>query len=98
MKSKLTEADLLNWWLKKYHNTSLEEVFKLHPDWTNDNPEYSSHIFYEAYQVTQEQHDEWQAWALEAFRKNFKLSKKLAERSFAYTYLNTSPMVLEQKQ
>jgi len=97
-KKELTEEYLINWWLRKYHNTDLDEVFKLHPDWTHDNPEYSSHIFYSAYQVTQEQHDEWRAWAFEEFRKFQGLGKKYAERSFGFVYVNTSPMVKDDKK
>ena len=97
-KKKLTEDDLVNWWLGKYHNTNLADVFKLHPDWTRDNPEYDSRIFYSAYPVTQEQHDEWRKWALEAFKKHFRLGKKAAERGFCFTYLNTAPMVVNARK
>jgi len=93
-KKQLTEGDLINWWLEKYHNTNLEEVFKLHPDWTDDNPDYNSLMFYEAYQCTQEQHDEWKAWASETYRKFTGLNKKAAERGFCYIYLNTAPMII----
>ena len=94
-KKQLTEEDLINWWLEKYHNTNLAEVAKLHPDWRNDNPDYNSRMFYSAYQCTEEQHDEWRAWAFEAYRKFTKLNKRTAERGFCFIYLNTSPMVKE---
>jgi hypothetical protein len=94
-KKQLTEEDLINWWLTKYHNTTVAGVQKLHPDWTHDNPKFDSRMFYEAYQVTEAQHDEWRAWAVEEYRKSFKLSKKGAERGFCWIYLNTAPMVIK---
>jgi hypothetical protein len=85
----LTENDLINWWLQKYHNTTLEEVFKEHPDWTHRD-------FYPAYAVTQEQHDEWRKWALKECADYFRLGKKYAEKAFAFIYLNTSPAVKDE--
>ena len=95
MKAKLTEAYLINWWLEKYHNTNLEKVQAEHPDWTKDNPDYNSLMFYDAYPCTQEQHDEWLVWAKEKFAKHFRLTKKQVDRHFALTYLNVSPKVIE---
>lgn len=95
MKAKLTEEDLINWWLERYHNTNLKEVQALHPDWRSDNPEYSPWMFYDAYPCTQAQHDEWLVWAKEKFAKHFRLTKKQVDRHFALTYLNVSPKVIE---
>lgn len=83
----------INWWLTKYHNTTLAEVFKEHPDWTKDNPEYNSRMFYEAYQVTEEQHDEWYKWAIDVVAKHYGWTNKMAKREFVWIYLNTSPMI-----
>lgn len=92
-RKKLTEVDLINWWLEKYHNTNIAEIQALHPEWRADNPEYNSRMFYEAYQVTEAQHDEWHKWAIDAFGGYLGLSKKRADREFAWTYLNCAPMV-----
>jgi hypothetical protein len=94
-KKELTEAMLINWWLEKYHNTNIDEVQKLHPDWTWDNPDYNSRQFYETYPCTHAQHDEWYAWAIDAFAKFQGLGKKYAERGFCLIYLNTAPMVID---
>ena len=32
-KKQISEEDLINWWLEKYHNTNLERVMEEHPDW-----------------------------------------------------------------
>ena len=32
-KKQLSDVDLINWWLEKYHNTNLEKVKEEHPDW-----------------------------------------------------------------
>ena len=93
MKEPLTEADLINWWLEKYHNTDLQKVAKLHPEWMDGE---HARDFYETYQVTQEQHDEWHKWAVKEFARYFKVSKKLAQKNFVWTYLNVSPQIKEK--
>lgn len=93
MKKELTEDILINWWLEKHHNTNIAEIKKEHPDWTHDNPDYNSQMFYDLFPVTQEQHDEWKDWAFNTFKKHFKLSKVGAERAFSFVYLNCAPKV-----
>jgi hypothetical protein len=94
---ELTEEHLIDWWLNKYHNTSLKKIREEHPEWGDHNPEYTSHIFYDAYPVTQEQHDEWCEWAKKEVKKYFKLSKIGLNKSFGFIYLNTSPKVMKLK-
>jgi len=89
----ITEDYCINWWLEKYHGTNLDEVFKLHPDWTYDNPEYRANMFYSSYQVTQDQHDEWYDAIISELSKEHKTSKKRMKRDFVFSYLNTAPMV-----
>ena len=50
MKVKLTENDIINWWLKKYHDITIEEIMKDHPEYEEDSRE-----FFRKYAVTQEQ-------------------------------------------
>ena len=88
---KLTMDDVVNWWLDKYHNTNIKKVISDHPEWDMDN--FDSHIFYEEYQVTQEQHDEWREWLVKRLMKEYKLPRKAVEKSLWSIYLNSAPMV-----
>jgi hypothetical protein len=90
MKPNLTEEEFINWWLEKYHNTNLEEVIQKHPEWKNED---HSRDFYTTYAVTQEQHDEWYEWAIQRIMKHYRYGKKMAQKQFAFPYLNVSPTV-----
>ena len=96
-KKELTEEDFLNWWLEKYHNTNLDEVKKLHPQW-NKHPEKHTRDFYKAYQVAQEQHDEWEEWAIKTLMKEKKMPRKFIERNWWSVYLNTAPAIKQPKK
>jgi len=93
MKQKLTADDILNWWLAKYHNTSIDRVFKDHPEWDVHSKDWNSRVFYEAYPVTQEQHDEWYEWVITTLMKEKGMGRKNTERNFSFVYLNTAPSV-----
>src|SRR6056297_2745856 len=95
-KQKVTEEDLLNWWLGKYHDTSVKKVMEDHPEWDVGSKEWDSRIFYDTYPCTQEQHDQWYDWAIETIMKDFRIrSKKRAQKDFAFVYLNTSPKIIK---
>ena len=89
---KATTEDLINMWLKDYHNTNLDEVKKLHPEWEKE-PEKHTHDFYSAYPVTQEQHDEWYEAVIDRLSKEHRRSKKYIRKAFAFDYLNCAPKV-----
>lgn len=95
-KKEMTERECIDWWLKKYHNTTLKDVEDTHPEWLKD-PQKHTRDFYEAYAVTQEQHDEWHEWFLSEVMKRFKYSKKLARRRTAFDYLNVSPSIKQNQ-
>ena len=76
----------------EYHDTNLNEVMVTHPEWKED-PQAHSREFYEEYQVTQEQHDEWYAWFIDKVMKSYDLGKKRAIKNTAIDYLNVSPMI-----
>ena len=94
-KKELTEEMFLDWWLEKYHNTSIKKIQEEHPEWNDKNPDYNSRIFYETYPCTQAQHDEWYKWAIDTVAKHLRCSKKYAKRQFCFVYLNTAPNVKE---
>jgi hypothetical protein len=94
MKKLVNDEDLINWWLKKYHNTNLEQVKKDHPEWL-EKPAEHTRDFYAAYMVTQEQHDEWEKWAKEYTKKVTGLSKAFIDRSWWTVYLNISPQIIK---
>ena len=95
-KKDLTEEFLIDMWLKKYHNTTIKELLIKHPSWGED-PQAHTREFYEIYQVTQEQCDEWEKEAKKIVRKTLGLSKKYVDRSFSSTALNTAPRVKQSK-
>ena len=97
MKARLTEELFVNWWLEKYHDTNLDKVLENHPEWQDDPPSHSRE-FYAAYTVTDEQHDEWYAWAIQKVMKHYRYGKKRAERDFCLPYLDVSPMVSKNQQ
>ena len=95
-KNKITEKELINWWLDKYHNTNMDEVKASHPEWMKD-PSAHSRDFYQEYAVTQEQHDEWNEWAKETLRKSTGYSKKYIDKAWPWVYLNVSPSVKKEE-
>ena len=92
MKAKINSDELVNWWLDKYHNTNLDEVREKH-GW-EDGKDHSRE-FYEAYKVSQEQHDEWYEWAIRLIMKRYRRGKKWAKEAFVFPYLNVAPSTYE---
>lgn len=72
-------------WLKDYHNTTPEEVERLHPVEAHDG------TWYMLYRVTPEQYDEWYKWAYKELRKEYKA----AQIHRALFWLDISPSVTE---
>jgi len=91
-KPKITETDLLNLWLEKYHNTNIEKILEENPTW-KENPDAHTREFYEKYQLTQEQHDEWVIEAKELLRVKLRRSKKYIDKTWWSVYLNCSPQI-----
>jgi hypothetical protein len=94
-KPKITEGDLVNLWLKKYYNTNIEKILEENPTW-KENPDVHTREFYEKYQVTQEQHDEWVIEAKELLRVKLRKSKKYIDRTWWSVYLNCSPQIIDK--
>jgi hypothetical protein len=90
---KITEEDLINLWLEKYHNTNIEKILEENPTW-KENPNEHTREFYEKYKVTQEQHDEWVIEAKELLRVKLRRSKKYIDKTWWSVYLNCSPSIL----
>ncbi|MEX0595703.1 MAG: hypothetical protein WD512_04315 [Candidatus Paceibacterota bacterium] len=82
---KLTRDDLLNWWLKKYHNTTVKEVVENNPKEVLDSPSW-----FELYPVTQEQCDEWEEWADKELRRTKTI---VGKRGWGFIYLDCAPYV-----
>ena len=97
MKTKKVNGEILiDWWLKKYHNTTLKEILKKYPIWKTDPDEYSD-VFYKTYKVTLKEHDEWEAWAKEYVRKVTKVNKKRFDVMWALIYLNVAPSIKDEE-
>ena len=92
---KVNPNILINWWLEKYHNTNLDKILEENPEW-KENPREHTREFYERYQVTKAQHDEWEKWAKEYTRKVTKASKYLLERGWGFVYLDTAPSIIKE--
>ena len=84
---ELTEDIIRDWWLKKFHNTTSEEVAKKYPELCK-TPEW-----FKLYPVTQEQCDEWQEWMIDALTKQLHFSKRYVRSHSWAIYLNLSPYV-----
>ena len=97
MKSKTTIEDLINMWLKDCHNTTLEEVKRLHPEW-EENPEEHRYDFYSTYAVTKEQHDKWYEDVIDRLSKETRHGKKCIRRAFAFDYNNCAPIVKKDEK
>jgi len=85
---QVNRDDILNYWLKKYHNTTVEEVVQKYPREQLEHPDW-----FKLFPVTQEQYDEWEKWSKDHIRKVTKMSKKLLERQWPYIMLDCSPYV-----
>lgn len=91
-KPKSTADDIVNWWLDKYHSTSIAQLLEENPAWAKE-PEKHTREFYQKYQVTQEQHDEWYEWFITTMMKEYRMGRKRAERDSAMVYLNVAPSI-----
>jgi hypothetical protein len=85
------EEWFIDWWLEKYHDTSLQEVIELHPEWMAEKEKHTRD-FYKSYQCTDEQAEEWHLWALEMVSWLLMVDREEARRQFVWTFLNVSPM------
>jgi len=92
MGKSVSISELQNYWLEKYHNTNVNEVLTKYPE------EAKTSKWYDLYPVTQEQHDEWEAWAKEYIRKRTKLSKKLIEHDWCWIHLDASPNIIKYNE
>lgn len=91
MKPRLTDTEFYNWWLRKYHNTSIQEICEKEPELAKSGE------WYKKYAVTQEQHDAWYEWAVQRIAKYYAWSKPRAKKEFTFTYINVSPTVIESR-
>jgi hypothetical protein len=91
-REKLTQDDLYNGWLTKYHNTTVEELIKNEPELIKTSD------WYKKYAVTQAQHDEWYEWAINKLSKFYGTSKKQAKRNFCFDYLNIAPSIIQDNE
>ena len=89
-KPQITETDLINLWMEKYHGITIEKAYEIEP-WIDPRG------FYARYKCTQEQHDAWVIEAKKFIRDNMKLTIKYVDRSWPLIYLNCSPQIEEVK-
>ena len=86
-KTKLTLEILINHWMTKIYNTTIQEE-------QSKNPElFASSEWFKQYPVTQQQHDEWEIEAKALFHKYVKEPKNCNSMFWGLTYLNSSPYI-----
>jgi len=90
-KKELFKEDLINWWLEKYHGTTLEKIIEDNPDRVTSK---DSQWFYSTYTVTQEQYNEWYEWALNTTAKYFRVNKDYVKKAFFW--LDVAPSIVEK--
>lgn len=84
----LSENDLRDMWLKKYHNTTSSEIAEMYPE------ESKSPDWFKLFPCTQEQHDEWEKKAKRKVKRyNKNIPDPYFERMWGFTYLNVAPYV-----
>jgi len=91
-RKEISQDDIVNWWLSKYHDTTLEQVAKDYPELKE------SRDFYDKFPVTEEQHDEWYEWAIDFLSKYFRCGKKRMRKMFVFDYLNCAPKIKKNKK
>jgi hypothetical protein len=97
MKLKVTEAELINLWLEKYHGIRYEDIYEVHPEW-EETPRKHSQDFYRTYPVTEAQHDEWHEAVIDLICKRTRRGKKFVRGAFTWTYLNVAPSIKKEEE
>jgi hypothetical protein len=90
MKKQLNTEFIMDWWLQKYHNITIQWLIENEPELIK-TPDW-----YKKYAVTQAEHDEWYDWAIDYMSKYYKMSKKTIKKNFAFDYLNCSPSIKKE--
>jgi hypothetical protein len=85
-KPDLTRVVVMNWWLTRYHNVTVDELVAKEPKELTQTPEW-----FTKYAVTKQQHDEWYDWVIGVISSQCKVSLKEARRLFSWNYLDTAP-------
>ena len=88
-KPQITETDLINLWMEKYHGITIEKAHEIEP-WIDPRD------FYDKFKCTQEQHDAWVIEAKKAIKDSMRVTNRSLERSWHLIYLNTSPAVRKE--
>ena len=90
MKRKtLTEEEIINWWLTKYHGITVDELREKEPELIKTS------AWFKKYAVTQKQHDEWREWLIKKLMWRFGISRKDIEKSMWMICFDTEPAVKE---
>lgn len=89
-RKQLDATDFYNWWLQKYHNTTVEEIMEKEPELAKTSD------WYKKYAVTQEQHDEWYEWAVQTIMNHYHWKRDVARKEFCFAYLNIAPSVKKE--
>lgn len=88
MKQPKHNADYYcNWWLQKFHNISVEEVIKQHPE------QCKTPDWFKLYPCTQEQYKEWKDWAIKEAAKDNKATIKWVKAHFWSIEIDCAPFI-----
>ena len=86
---KLTQEELVNYWLQKAYNVTLDDL---------PTEVKMSDKFFKNYSVSQSAHDEWYDWAIQRIMKVYRIGKKSAKKQFAFPYLNVAPSIINENK
>lgn len=77
--------EILDGWLK-YHDLDVDKLIASQPKEVLEDSGW-----FELYPVTQEQYDEWVAWAKKYILANYRISKTMLERIWGRIALDYAP-------
>ena len=83
--------NMIDLWLVKFHGLTVAQLIVKEPPELLKSPDW-----FKKYAVTQAQHDEWYAEAIEILYKRTRLPKRLIKRSFVFDYLNCAPAIINE--
>jgi hypothetical protein len=92
MRKRLSEEDVINAWLFKYHGITVDELVKNEPELCK------TPAWFKKYAITQDQYDEWYKWFISALQRDQKCSKKSAQRHSWSLQLNLAPSIIKDKE
>lgn len=84
---QVSREEMLNLWLEKYHNITVQEVLQKYPE------ECKSPDWFKLFPCTPEQYQEWERQAKLICQKKYKIPKRYLEETWWIVSLSCSPYI-----